>query len=172
MLNNPDNIPPGSPRLMVASAIARPPRRPVDPTTEMIVAQSGMMRMFFFKLVLEVGCGVAFMLPDLFVVGYGLAYLAVCIATAHFAYRLAKAMRGTTDGVAHAFLAILPCAGFLSVLMLNGQAIDRLRKLGIQVPYGGLSFPHWDGVHSPEPTQSRDELADKNERIEANLQRR
>ena len=63
----------------------------------------------------------------------GFVVLAVMVAGAVFAGRMANALWSTGAAVVCAILLLIPCVGLLTLLVLNSRATTRLRAAGFKV---------------------------------------
>jgi hypothetical protein len=63
----------------------------------------------------------------------GIVALAVIVAGAVFAVRMASALHGTGIAVLCAILLLVPCVGLLTLLVLNSQATKVLKNAGLHV---------------------------------------
>lgn len=111
------------------------------PSTLAIVrAQRGMMWLWLAKIGLDFAFRLApDMLGPALSIAYYVPFLAVSIAIAYFVFRITHIIYGIGPAFICALLAFLPCAGPITVLILNGQTMDRLRKLGIKVGFMGAT---------------------------------
>jgi hypothetical protein len=72
-------------------------------------------------------------------IGFWIAFVAVGIAVIYFVFRLAEAMYGIGPAIVSAILSVPPFLGALTVLALNGYALDYLRKKGVKSNFMGLT---------------------------------
>lgn len=70
---------------------------------------------------------------------YFVVFIAVTVSIAYFVFRLASAIYGAGPAIVCLLLSAIPCLGTFAVLILNGNAIDQLRKVGIKVGFMGAS---------------------------------
>ncbi|HYV39647.1 MAG TPA: hypothetical protein VE988_28420 [Gemmataceae bacterium] len=70
----------------------------------------------------------------------GLAMLGVGITAAVFVFLLALKVYSPGVGIALAILTLIPCAGLIAILVINGKATAGLKKNGISVGLLGASF--------------------------------
>lgn len=107
---------------------------------EMVQAQRGMMWLFVAKLGFDFSSGAANeLLVEPVRIVFWVAYLVVSGTVAYFVFRLASAIYGAGPGIICACLTVAPCLGSLTVLILNGNTMDRLRKAGVKVGMLGAS---------------------------------
>jgi hypothetical protein len=113
-------------------------------TREVVVdlakSQRGMMWLFAAKFGLDFGAGIvrdAVKSPPLQAV-YWVAFLLVSIAVAYYVFRIARIIYGTGPALVCGLLVFAPCLGTLVVLVLNGTAMDRLRKSGVKSGFFGV----------------------------------
>lgn len=105
-----------------------------------VKSQRAMMWLMLVKLVLDFYSGIANeSLGKPIVLVFWLAYLAVGVAIAFFMYRLADAMYGMGPAVICALTSLAPCLGVFAILILNGNAMDWLRKRGIKSGFMGVT---------------------------------
>jgi hypothetical protein len=111
-----------------------------DSTLAIVRAQRGMMWLWLAKLGLDFAFSAApDMLGPALSIAYYIPFLAVSIAIAYFVFRITHLVYGIGPALVCTLLAFLPCAGTITVLILNGQTMDRLRKLGVKVGFMGAT---------------------------------
>ena len=117
-------------------------------------AQRGMMWLFVFKLGFDFTASIAAELFDPYLrVAYFIALVAVTVSTAYFAFRLANALYDTGTAIVFMILSAMPCLlGTFVILMLNGAAMDQLRKLGVKVGFMGASAMQLDELQKSSST--------------------
>ena len=130
--------------------------RNAEEVFEMVSAHRRMMWLFLVKLGMDMAAAMtqeAFPLPD--PVGYLILAAAAlaAIATAYFVFRLASAIYGAGPGVVCLCLTLLPCFGLFVILILNGYALDRLRKDGVRVGFMGATA---DQLRQLDPSRNKD----------------
>ena len=85
-------------------------------------------------------------------------YLSVSVSVGYYVFRLSRVVYGLGPGVICAALILLPCAGSLTVLILNGNTMDRLRKAGVKVGMMGATAKEVEqfetALQSAEPVES------------------
>lgn len=107
---------------------------------DMVKSQRAMMWLFVARFGLDISTTAARDFNSgLLMFGFWLAYLGVSIALAYFVFRLANGVYGIGPAVVCVLLSFVPCLGTLTVLILNGNAMDRLRKMGAKVGFMGAS---------------------------------
>lgn len=119
-------------------------------------AQRGVMWLFLFKLGFDFTASIAAELFDPYLrVAYFIALVAVTVSIAYFAFRLANALFGTGPAFVCMILSAMPCLGTFAILVLNGAAMDQLRKLGVKVGFMGASAMQLEQLRDsqtwPEP---------------------
>jgi hypothetical protein len=152
MLNNPDVVPPAAadaaPKKPSSAPAQLPP--PVDRRLELVQAQRGMMWCFVLKVGMDFTVNSArVLMPE---PGYFLfvaAYLAVSLTTAYFVFRVARVMYGIGPAIVCACLIFAPCIGTLTVLILNGNTIDYLRKQGVKAGFMGATLAQLEELQRP-----------------------
>jgi hypothetical protein len=109
-------------------------------TLEMAQAQRGMMWLFLAKLGIDFSASIVAELPagPAFFV-YCLAFAAVDLAIAYYVFRLTNLTHGTGPALVSAGCTLTPGIGTFTVLILNGNTIDRLRKAGLKVGFMGAT---------------------------------
>src|SRR5688500_1741727 len=119
------------------------PAERIEPQSNSLVlvtSQRAMMWLLIAKLGFDFSAGAVgdLLAPPLLLV-YWLAYLVVSAAIAFFVFRLANFVYGVGPVIICAVLSFLPCLGTLTVLVLNGNVMDRLRKTGVKVGFMGAT---------------------------------
>lgn len=124
-----------------ASPTTQPPLPHADiHILEMARAQRGMIWMLALKLALDFTVmQAAALLPRFPLMLYYAAALLVMIAVIFFTSRLAYALYGLGPAILCSVLLFAPCIGLLTILMLNGTAMDRLRKAGVKSGFMGVT---------------------------------
>jgi hypothetical protein len=132
-----------------------------DVTIDLAQSQRGMMWLFAAKFALDFGAGMVrdAASPPLQAV-YLAAYLLVSLAVAYFVFRIARVIYGTGPAVVCGFLIFAPCLGTLTVLVLNGTSMDRLRKSGVKSGFFGVDVRELEKLRSsPDPPASPHEIS-------------
>lgn len=107
---------------------------------EMARAQRGMIWMLALKLAIDFTFMQATQfLPQFPLMLYYAAALLVLVAVIFFTARLAYALYGVGPAILCGVLLFAPCVGLLTILMLNGTAMDRLRKAGVKSGFMGVT---------------------------------
>jgi hypothetical protein len=112
---------------------------PREMELDLAQSQRGMMWLFALKFALDFCSGIvrdAVGLPLRIV--YLSAYLLVSLAVAYFVFRAARIIYGIGPALVCGALIFAPCLGTLTVLVLNGTAMDRLRKSGVKSGFFGV----------------------------------
>lgn len=111
-----------------------------------------MMWLWVAKLGLDFAFSIApDMLGPALSIVYYVPFLAVSIAIAYFVFRITHLVYGVGPALVCTLLAFLPCAGTITVLILNGQTMDRLRKLGVKVGFMGATRQQLDELARNSP---------------------
>jgi hypothetical protein len=135
MLNDPDVVPPAAPDVAPEKPASGPAQlpTPVDRPLELAHAHRGMMWCFALKFGVDFMANSAkLLMPEVAYYLFMAFFLAVSLTTAYFTFRAARVMYGTGPAVVCACLIFAPCIGTFTVLILSGNAIDHLRKLGVK----------------------------------------
>lgn len=137
MSGNPYASPEGDePSRSLPKVAARDPRR----LLEIVTAQRAMMWLFLFKLAIDFSVSAASEIlagPPL--LAYFCLFLIVEVVIAYFVFRISHAIYDLGPAVVCALLALAPCLGSLTVLVLNGTVMDYLRKNGVKVGFMGAT---------------------------------
>lgn len=111
-----------------------------DSTLEIVRSQRGMMWLFLAKIGMDFTVGIAReLLSGPPWMAFLCSFLAVNIAIAYFVFRLSNAIYGIGPGIVCFALTLAPCLGTFTVLVLNGNAMDCLRKSGVKVGFMGAT---------------------------------
>jgi hypothetical protein len=119
-------------------------------------SQRGMMWLFAMKFALDFCSGIVrdAVRPP-FQVVYLIPYVLVSLAVAYFVFRAARIIYGIGPAVVCGLLIFAPCLGTLAVLVINGTAMDRLRKSGIKSGFFGVDKRELEKLQSaPDPPTS------------------
>jgi hypothetical protein len=120
---------------------------------ELATAQRGMMWMLAIKFAMDSSTGIVQdMAKQPAQAIFFVAYLAVSFVVAYFVFKIARIIYGDFPGVACGLLVFAPCIGTLTVLVLNGTTMDRLRKLGVKSGFFGANRLEMEKLMVPEPT--------------------
>lgn len=107
---------------------------------EIVVAQRGMMWLLAAKFGTDFTFSVAKeFTTDLLLIAYLSVCVLVALAMGYYVFRLSNAIYGVGPAVVCAVISLVPCLGLLAVLILNGNAIDQLRKAGVRVGFMGAT---------------------------------
>lgn len=122
---------------------------------ELATAQRGMMWMLALKFAMDFSSGIV---RDLggqpWQVLFFVTYLAISLVVAYFAFKIARVIHGDLPAVACGLLIFAPCIGTLTVLVLNGTTMDRLRKLGVKSGFFGPDRMQIEKLMAPEPVEA------------------
>jgi len=119
---------------------------------ELATAQRGMMWMLALKFAMDFSSGIVREVvgPPLQLV-YLVAYLGISLVVAFFVFKIARVIYGDLPAVACFLLVLAPCTGTLTVLVLNGTTMDRLRKLGVKSGFFGPDRMQMEKLREAEP---------------------
>ena len=122
---------------------------------ELATAQRGMMWMFALKFAMDSSAGIIRdVVSQPFQAIYFVAYLAVSLVVAYFVFRIARIIYGDLPAIACGLLVFAPCIGTLTVVVLNGTTMDRLRKLGVKSGFFGPNRLEMEKLMAPEPSEA------------------
>ena len=105
---------------------------------DIVLGMQGMMWLFLFKVGMDMTVGTARVLfSDIWVTVYFCLYLVVQLAMSYFVFKVVHAIYDIGPAIICSLLVFAPCIGTLTVLVLNGNTMDHLRKQGIKVGFMG-----------------------------------
>lgn len=127
----------------------------VDERVELVVFQRSMMWLFLVRLGMDLGWGVALeLLGPVLVWIFWLAYFVISLFVAYFVFRLVKVIYGSGPAVICAIITFAPCIGIFAILILNGNVVDRLRKLGVKVGFMGATAAQFRELNQAQESRS------------------
>ncbi len=148
-MSNPEN-PYRSPQAHEPAAAKPPAGGSVDIVLEMATAQRGMIWLLLAKLGVDMTANMVMngVSEKAVLLTVAVVFLVVEVAIAYFVFRLANVIYGVGPAIVCVALTIIPCLGIFTVVILNGNVTDRLRKAGVKVGFMGATKMQMDELRA------------------------
>ena len=118
-------------------------------------SQRGMMWLFAAKFALDFGASTirgTMREGDIqpLVIVYLAVYTLVSLAVAYYVFRTARVIYDVFPAIICGLIVLSPCLGTLTILVLNGTTMDRLRKAGVKSGFFGVDKRELEKLRSRE----------------------